>query len=91
MPARYPYRIQIVSRESSATESRWKDVLTTEAVTIISLLVVAITGHSALFSEAVEAPFRLSFILALVCYLFAMQAMLGMVKLDIRKLKEAAG
>lgn len=58
-------------------------VLTTEAVTIISLLVVAITGHSALFSEAIEAPFRLSFILALVCYLFAMQAMLGKIPFDV--------
>lgn len=33
MPARYPYRIQIVSRESTATDSQWKDVMTTEAVT----------------------------------------------------------
>jgi hypothetical protein len=33
MPARYPYRIQIVSREVSATDSQWKDVMTTEAVT----------------------------------------------------------
>jgi hypothetical protein len=32
MPARYPYRIQIVSRESSATDPQWKDVMTTEAV-----------------------------------------------------------
>jgi hypothetical protein len=32
MPARYPYRIQIVSREPSSTDSQWKDVLTTEAV-----------------------------------------------------------
>jgi len=33
MPARYPYRIQIVGREASATDSQWKDMLTTEAVT----------------------------------------------------------
>jgi hypothetical protein len=33
MPVCYPYRIHIVSRESSATDSQWKDMLTTEVVT----------------------------------------------------------
>jgi len=58
-------------------------VLTTEAVTIVSLLVVAISGHSALFSDVMDTPFRISFVLALVCYLLAMQAMLGKIPFDI--------
>ena len=31
--ARYRYRINIVSRQSSSPESQWKDVMTTDAVT----------------------------------------------------------
>jgi hypothetical protein len=32
-PVRYPYRIQVVIRQSSPTDSQWKDMLTTEVVT----------------------------------------------------------
>jgi len=63
-------------------------VLTTEIVMMMSLLVVAISGQSALLSQAMEAPFRLSFVLALVCYLFAMQAMLGKIPFDISEAEQ---
>ena len=58
-------------------------VLTVEAVLVISLLVVAVGGHTALLSGLVGIPFRWSLLLALFCYLFAMQALLGKLPFDI--------
>lgn len=51
-------------------------VLTVEAVVIISLLTVAVSGHTAILSHLVGLTFKASFILSLACYLFAMQALL---------------
>ncbi len=58
-------------------------VITVEAVMVISLLIVAISGHTALLSNLMGTPFRYSFILGLLCYLFAMQALLGKLPFDI--------
>jgi len=58
-------------------------VLTVEAVLVISLLVVGISGRSALLTALAGAPFRFSFLLGLFCYFFAMQAMLGKLPFDI--------
>jgi hydrogenase-4 component C len=58
-------------------------VLTVEAVMIVSLLVVAIGGHTLLPSGWVGAPFRFSTLLALVAYFLGMQALLGKLPFDI--------
>ena len=58
-------------------------VLTVEAVVVISLLTVAVSGHTAVLSDLVGLPFKASFVLGLVCYLFAMQALLGKLPFDI--------
>jgi len=58
-------------------------VLTVEAVVVISLLTVAVSGHTAILSHLVGLTFKASFILSLVCYLFAMQALLGKLPFDI--------
>jgi len=58
-------------------------VLTVEAVLVISLLIVGISGRSALLTPLAGTPFRFSFLLGLFCYFFAMQAMLGKLPFDI--------
>jgi formate hydrogenlyase subunit 4 len=58
-------------------------VLTVEAVLVISLLIVGVSGRTAVPTALVGVPFRLSFLLGLVCYFFAMQAMLGKLPFDI--------
>ena len=58
-------------------------VLTVEAVVIISLLTVGISGHTLLPSGLVGAPLRLSSLLALFAYFFGMQALLGKLPFDI--------
>jgi formate hydrogenlyase subunit 4 len=58
-------------------------VLMVEAVTVISLLIVALSAGAATFAGLAVAPFRVSFILGMICYLFAMQAMLGKLPFDI--------
>ncbi len=58
-------------------------VLTVEAVLVISLLIVALSGRTAVLTPLAGAPFRFSFLLGLVCYFFAMQAMLGKLPFDI--------
>lgn len=58
-------------------------VLTVEAVLVISLLIVAVSGQTAMLTPLAGAPFRFSFLLGLVCYFFAMQGMLGKLPFDI--------
>jgi len=58
-------------------------VLTVEAVLVISLLTVAVSGRTAVPTALVGLPFRVSFLVGLVCYFFAMQAMLGKLPFDI--------
>jgi formate hydrogenlyase subunit 4 len=58
-------------------------VLTVEAVLVISLLIVAVSGRTAALTGLVGVPFRLSFLLGIFCYFFAMQAMLGKLPFDI--------
>ncbi len=58
-------------------------LITIEAVILISLLIVGVSGHTALLSSLVGTSFRFSFVLGLICYLFAMQAMLGKLPFDI--------
>jgi formate hydrogenlyase subunit 4 len=58
-------------------------LITVEGVIITSLLIVGVSGHTGLLSGLVTTPFRWSFLLGLVCYLFAMQALLGKLPFDI--------
>ncbi len=58
-------------------------VISAEAVIVISLLAVAVGGHSAVPSAMAGSPFRWSFLIVLVCYLFAMQALLAKLPFDI--------
>ena len=58
-------------------------VVTVEGVIITSLLIVGVSGHTGLLSDLTATPFRWSFLLGLVCYLFAMQALLGKLPFDI--------
>jgi formate hydrogenlyase subunit 4 len=58
-------------------------VLTSEAVIVISLLTVAVSGHTALFPGLAATPFRFSFLIALFCFFFAMQALIGKLPFDI--------
>jgi formate hydrogenlyase subunit 4 len=63
-------------------------VLTVEAVLVISLLIVGISGRSALLTPLAGTPFRFSFLLGLFCYFFAMQAMLGKLPFDIAEAEQ---
>jgi formate hydrogenlyase subunit 4 len=58
-------------------------LLTVEAVTVVSLLIVALSAGTAVFSGLASAPFRASFVLGMICYLLAMQAMLGKLPFDV--------
>jgi formate hydrogenlyase subunit 4 len=58
-------------------------VVTVEGVIITSLLIVGVSGHTGLLSDLTTTSFRWSFLLGLVCYLFAMQALLGKLPFDI--------
>jgi hydrogenase-4 component C len=58
-------------------------VIGAEAVIVISLIARAMTGGSAVPATLVPAGFRLSSIVSLACYLFAMQALLGKLPFDI--------
>jgi len=58
-------------------------VLTTEAVMVITLLIFVVSRGSAITTVLVGQSYRISFVLGLLCYLFAMQAMLGKLPFDI--------
>ena len=58
-------------------------VISAEAVIVVSLIAVAVAGGSALPAALVPSGLRLSSIVVLVCYLFAMQALLGKLPFDI--------
>ncbi|MBP1633836.1 MAG: respiratory-chain dehydrogenase, subunit 1 [Acidobacteria bacterium] len=58
-------------------------VLTAEAVIVVSLIAVAVAGRGAVPASLGAAGFHWSSLLVLVCYLFAMQALLGKLPFDI--------
>ncbi|HSK10263.1 MAG TPA: NADH-quinone oxidoreductase subunit H [Vicinamibacterales bacterium] len=58
-------------------------VITAEAVIVISLVALAVAGHGAVVGALAPAGLRLSSLVVLVCYLFAMQALLGKLPFDI--------
>jgi formate hydrogenlyase subunit 4 len=58
-------------------------VIAVEGLMVISLLIVGVSGHTALLSSLSGVPFRFSFVLGLLSYLFAMQALLGKLPFDI--------
>ena len=58
-------------------------VVTVEAVMTVALIVAALTGGTALPSGLAGLPLRVSVVLAVVCYLFAMQALVGKLPFDI--------
>jgi hydrogenase-4 component C len=57
-------------------------VLLVESLLVVTLLIFVVSGHTALPSDLVGQPFRISFLLGLFCYLFAMQALLGKLPFD---------
>ena len=58
-------------------------LITAEAVVVVSLLGVAVGGHSALLSGLAGSGFRWSSLVGLCCYVLAMQALLGKLPFDI--------
>jgi formate hydrogenlyase subunit 4 len=58
-------------------------LVSAEAVIVISLLGAAVGGHGAVPSGLVGSPFRWSSLVGLVCYLLAMQALVGKLPFDI--------
>ncbi len=58
-------------------------VISAEAVIVISLIARAVAGGGALPASMVPAGLRLSALVATVCYLLAMQALLGKLPFDI--------
>lgn len=58
-------------------------VISAETLILISLIACAVTGGGAVPSALVPSGLRLSSVVVLVCYLFAMQALLGKLPFDI--------
>ena len=58
-------------------------LISAEAVIVVSLLGVAVGGHSALLSGLALSGFRWSSLVGLCCYVLAMQALLGKLPFDI--------
>lgn len=58
-------------------------VISAEAVIVVSLITCAVAGGTAVPAALVPAGLRLSSLIALVCYLLAMQALLGKLPFDI--------
>ncbi len=58
-------------------------VISAEAVIVISLIACAVAGGTAVPAALVPAGLRLSSLIALACYLLAMQALLGKLPFDI--------
>jgi hydrogenase-4 component C len=58
-------------------------LITAEAVIVVSLLGVAVSGHGALLSDLAVSRFHWSSLVGLCCYVLAMQALVGKLPFDI--------